>query len=152
VHTGLRAGFALIAACAAFGASLAAPAGPQIKPGVYRVDVNGKLRELCVDEIGNGELSAAGWKDRLGDQGVRCSLHDRKQTRDSASWTGRCSAPGMGKVFNTEHRVTVKLNADGSFDLLTVLSGDLQARIPVRGERVAGATCDSQQDVFRPWQ
>lgn len=138
-----------------------AVASPLPSAGAYRIDLNGKVRDLCVDEIGLGELSAKGWQSRLADQGVRCTLHDQKRGRQSASWTGRCSAPGMGKVFNTEHRVSVQINADGSFELLTLLSGDLQARIPVRGEPKAvspagqkprPADCDSQLDTFRPWQ
>jgi hypothetical protein len=145
---GLCAGLALIAL------GSAAYAAPQLTPGAYRIDVNGKVRELCVDEIANGELSAKGWQSRLADQGVRCTLHDVKNTKQTASWTGLCSAPGMGKVFNTRHQVSVKINPDRSFELQTELSGDLQAKIPVRGERLAegNGACTSQHDTFRPWQ
>lgn len=145
---------ALAAATFALCVHLTAEAAPQIKPGVYRVDVNGKVREYCVDEMTNAELSAIGWRARLADQGVRCELADVKRDRTTASWLGRCASPGMGKVFNTEHRVRVEVFADQRFSLHTQLSGDLQANIPVRGERIAGtqASCTSQHDVFRPWQ
>jgi hypothetical protein len=145
---------ALAAATLALCIHLTAEAAPQIKPGAYRVDVNGKVRALCVDEITNAELSAKGWRVRLADQGVRCELADIKRGVTTASWVGRCASPGMGKVFNTEHRVRVEINADQSFTLHTRLSGDLQADIPVRGEPVAGteAACTSQHDTFRPWQ
>jgi hypothetical protein len=126
----------------------------RIAPGAYRIDVNGKVRELCVDEIGLKELNAYGWKARLGEQGVRCALSNMQSRGAISSWTGTCSAPGMGKIFETRHDVSVKISGDGSFDVLTLLSGDLQARIPVRGERLStGANgCNSHHDTFRPWQ
>jgi hypothetical protein len=125
-----------------------------IKPGAYRIDLNGKIRDLCVDEIGNGELSAKGWQARLAEQGVRCQLSNVRRKDSQLSWTGTCSAPGMGKIFETRHDVFVKINADRSFDILTLLSGDLQARIPVRGSPIteSGVACTSQHDTFRPWQ
>jgi hypothetical protein len=126
----------------------------RIAPGAYRIDVNGKVRELCVDEIGLKELNANGWKARLSEQGVRCALSNIRGKGAISSWTGTCAAPGMGKIFETRHDVSVKISDDGSFDVLTLLSGDLQARIPVRGERLStGATgCSSHHDTFRPWQ
>jgi hypothetical protein len=138
-------------------ASLGLVAPLKIKPGAYRVDLNGKVRDQCVHEISNGELYAKGWQTRLSEQGVRCTLANVRTISDSArqiSWTGHCSAPGMGKVFATRHDVLVKINADDSFDLLTLISGDLQARIPVRGVRLTenGGACTSQHDTFRPWQ
>jgi hypothetical protein len=156
----IRSALAALRMRAAFGAwalaaaSLPAHAAPQLASGAYRIDVNGKVRELCVDDIANSELSAKGWQSRLADQGVRCSLHDVKHTKLASSWTGRCSAPGMGKVFNTQHQVNVKVNPDQSFELETRLSGDLQATIPVRGVRLTEGkgACTSQHDTFRPWQ
>lgn len=144
----------MIAALALACVPVLAYAAPQLAVGAYRVDVNGKVRALCVDEIANGELSAKGWQSRLADQGVRCSLHDVRSAKQAASWTGRCSAPGMGKVFNTRHQVSVKVNPDQSFELQTQLSGDLQATIPVRGVRLTEGkgACTSQHDTFRPWQ
>jgi hypothetical protein len=135
----------------AFGATL------KIKPGAYRVDINGKVRDVCVDEIANAELSAKAWQTRLSEQGVRCVLSNVRGSGMQASWAGTCSAPGMGKVFETRHDVILKINADGSFDLLTLLSGDLQARIPVHGVPIStlnegNGSCTSQHDTFRPWQ
>jgi hypothetical protein len=138
-----------------------ANAAAQIKPGAYRVDVNGKTRELCVDDIGNAELSARGWQQRLAEQGVRCTVQNAKRDSDATkrgalvtSWTATCSAPGMGKVYHTAYRVSVRVNADQSFELLTLLSGDLQAKILVAGQRLleAGGSCTSQHETFRPWQ
>lgn len=129
-------------------------AAPQLTPGAYRIDVNGKVRDLCVDEIANGEISAKGWRARLTDQGVRCTLSHVKTSKVTASWAGHCSAPGMGKVYETHYQVSVKVNADQSFEILTLLSGDLQAKIPVRGVRLTegNGACTSQHDTFRPWQ
>ena len=137
-----------------FAVPIAAHAAPQLTPGAYRVDVNGKVRELCVDEIANREISPKGWQSRLADQGVRCSLHGVKSSKTAASWVGQCSAPGMGKVFNTRYQVSVKISPDASFEMQTLLSGDLHAKIPVRGERLAegNGACTSQHDTFRPWQ
>jgi hypothetical protein len=127
---------------------------PTIKSGAYRVDLNGKVRDLCVDEIGLSELNAKGWKARLEEQGVRCALSNMRQSPANTQWTGTCSAPGMGKIFNTRHDVSVKINHDDSFEILTLMTGDLSARIPVRGERLRGGagSCNSQYDTFRPWQ
>jgi hypothetical protein len=86
--------------------------------------------------------------------GVVCTLTDVREGKRSASWRGVCSQPGMGRVFRIEHRVSVQVNADGSFDILTELSGDQQARIPIRGEPLKGAAaaCGPDQAFFRPWQ
>ena len=151
---GVLLGVGTVVAFALAATSIPAHAAPQLASGAYRIDVNGKVRDLCVDEISNGELSAKGWQSRLADQGVRCSLHAVKNTKRMASWTGQCSAPGMGKVFNTRHLVSVKVNPDQSFELQTQLSGDLQATIPVRGTRLTEGkgACTSQHDTFRPWQ
>jgi len=139
----------------------ASHAATAIKPGAYRVDVNGKTRELCVDDISNTELSAKGWQQRLAEQGVRCTVQNTKHDAVAAKrgavatrWMATCSAPGMGKVYNTAYRVSVKINADQSFELLTLLSGDLQAKIVVTGQRLLenAGTCTSQQETFRPWQ
>jgi hypothetical protein len=125
-----------------------------IKSGAYRVDLNGKVRDLCVDSIGLNELSPKGWKARLEDQGVRCALSNVRLGTAMIEWIGRCSAPGMGKIFETRHEVSVKINPDDSFELLTVITGDLSARIPVRAERLreSAGQCNSQHDTFRPWQ
>ena len=143
-----------LASAASLALTVAVHAAPQIAPGAYRIDVNGSVRTLCADEIANAELSARGWRERLAEQGVRCDLSDVKTRGTDASWRGRCSAPGMGKVLQTQHQVSVRVNTDKSFDLLTVLTGDLQARIPVRGERltVNGGRCTSEHDTFRPWK
>jgi len=143
-----------LAALALLVTAAAAHAAPQLTPGAYRIDVNGKVRELCVDEIANREISPRGWQSRLADQGVRCSLHDVKSSKIAASWNGQCSAPGMGKVFNTRYQVSVKISPDTSFELQTLLSGDLQAKIPVHGVRLTegSGACTSQHDTFRPWQ
>lgn len=129
-------------------------AATAIKPGAYRIDVNGKARDLCVDDISDAELSAKGWQQRLAEQGVRCTVQNTKRDAVATSWTATCSAPGMGKVYNTAYRVSVKVNADQSFDLQTQLSGDLQAKILVSGQRLTegGGTCTSQHETFRPWQ
>ena len=132
----------------------ASHAATAIKPGAYRVDVNGKTRELCVDDMSNAELSAKGWQQRLTEQGVRCALQNAKRDSLATAWTATCSAPGMGKVYNTAYRVRVTVNADQSFELLTLLSGDLQAKILISGQRLTegGGTCTSEHDTFRPWQ
>ena len=132
----------------------ASHAASAIKPGAYRVDVNGKTRELCVDDISNAELSAKGWTQRLAEQGLRCTVQNSKREPLVTKWTATCSAPGMGKVYNTAYRVTVTVNADQSFELLTLLSGDLQAKILIAGQRLTegGGACTSQHETFRPWQ
>lgn len=139
----------------------ASHAATAIKPGAYRVDVNGKTRELCVDDISNAELSAKGWQQRLAEQGVRCTVRNTNRDANATKreplatkWTATCSAPGMGKVYNTAYRVSVTVNADQSFELLTLLSGDLQAKILIAGQRLTegGGACTSQHETFRPWQ
>ena len=126
-----------------------------IQPGVYRVDVNVNTRELCVDQISNDELSAKGWQQRLSEQGVRCKLQNTKRDAVPKGWSATCTAPGMGKVYNTAYRVSLKVNADQSFEITTILSGDLQAKILVIGRRLlkeeGGGTCTSQHETFRPW-
>ncbi len=154
--------FFLIAALVAFSASATAvtkthdakKSTPTVKPGAYRVDLNGKVRDLCLDEIGLSELTAKGWQARLAEQGVRCSLSNTLQSATKKQWTGACSAPGMGKIFSTRHDVSVQINHDDSFEILTLMTGDLTARIPVRGERLreGAGQCNSQHDTFRPWQ
>ena len=135
----------------------ASHAATAITPGAYRIDVNGKIRELCVDQISNDELSAKGWQQRLSEQGVRCTLQNAKQGVVAAAvtkgWSASCTAPGMGKVYNTTYRVSLKVNADQSFEITTLLSGDLQAKILIVGQRllVGGGACTSQHETFRPW-
>ena len=128
-----------------------------ITPGAYRIDVNGKIRELCVDEISNAELSAKGWQQRLSEQGVRCTLQNTERSVVAVvatkGWSATCTAPGMGKVYDTAYRVSLKVNADQSFELITLLSGDLQAKILILGKRMldGGGACTSQHATFRPW-
>ncbi len=126
----------------------------QVQQGAYRVDLNGKVRDLCVNEISLAELSAAGWQERLSEQGVRCKLSNVLRVNQQSSWTGTCSSPGMGKVFDTRHDVRLKIIDANEFEILTIMSGDLQARIPVRARRLSQnkARCDSQHDTFRAWQ
>ena len=132
----------------------ASHAADVIKPGAYRVDINGKTRDLCVGDIANAELSAKGWQQRLAEQGIRCNLDRPKRDSRAASWSATCSAPGMGKVYNTAYLVTVKVNPDQSFELLTLLSGDLQAKILTVGKPLSDGdgSCTSQHETFRPWQ
>ena len=134
----------------------ASHAATAITPGAYRVDVNGKIRELCVDQISNAELSAKGWRQRLTEQGVRCTLQNTKRDAVPKGWAATCTAPGMGKVYNTNYRVSLKVNADQSFEIVTLLSGDLQAKISIIGRRLlkeeGGGACTSQLETFRPWQ
>lgn len=129
-------------------------AEPKLKEGAYRVDWNRKVRDLCVDTYSNDDLSARDWQGVMAALGVVCTLTDVREGKRSASWRGVCSQPGMGRVFRIEHRVSVQVNADGSFDILTELSGDQQARIPIRGEPLKGAAaaCGPDQAFFRPWQ
>jgi hypothetical protein len=150
-------GAALCAVCAS--ASHAATKSARgdialIKPGAFRVDLNGKVRDLCLNEISLPELSAKGWKERLSEQGVRCELSNLRRDKNLASWTGMCSSPGMGKVFQTRHDVALKVIDENNFEILTLMSGDLQARIPIRATRLndAKSHCDSHHDTFRAWQ
>ena len=139
----------LALACASHAASA-------LTPGAYRVNVNGKIRELCIDQISNAELSAKGWQQRLSEQGVRCALQNAKYGAVANGWAATCTAPGMGKVYNTNYRVSLKVNADQSFEIVTLLSGDLQAKILIIGRRLlkeeGGGACTSQHETFRPWQ
>jgi hypothetical protein len=131
-----------------------ATAAPKFAEGMYRVDWNGKVRDLCVDFYTNDDLTARDWQGVLAAQGPLCKIFDVHIGKSSASWAGRCSQPWMGRVTNVEHRVSVKSNADGSFDILTILSGDQQARIPIRGTPLTGsaAKCAPDSPMFRPWQ
>ena len=145
---------AWLAWLALLAAAASANAAAQIKPGAYRVDINGKTRDLCVDDISNAELSANGWQQRLAEQGVRCTVQNSKQKKAHSEWAATCSAPGMGKVYNTAYQVKVTVNANQNFEIITLLSGDLQAKISVTGQRLTegGGTCTSQHETFRPWQ
>jgi hypothetical protein len=145
----------------AFGPTLTVAAGksnaPTLAEGVYRVDWNRKVRDLCVDVYTNDDFTAKDWQGVLGAQGVICKLAEVKPGKVKSSWMGTCQHPGMGKVVNITHRVSVETKKDGSFDILTVISGDMQATIPIRGEPIrtpsgAPAKCESDHAPFRPWQ
>ena len=129
-------------------------AAPSIAEGAYRVDWNRKVRDLCVDVFTNEDLTARDWQAVMATQGALCKLSDVREGKREASWTGRCTQPGAGRVLKIEHRVSVKIHPDGSFDLLTVMSGDQQARIPIRGERLktAGGKCTAEHEFLRLWQ
>ncbi len=146
---------AVFATCA-LSALLAVPAAaaPTLKEGAYRIDWNRKLRDLCVDAYSSEDLSARDWQGVMAAQGIVCTLADVREGKREASWRGACSQPGMGRVFRIDYQISVKVKADGSFDILTVLSGDQQARIPIHGEPLAGAAaaCTPEQAFFRPWQ
>lgn len=130
-----------------------AVAVPQIAEGAYRVDWNRKVRDLCVDVFTNEDLTARDWQGVMATQGALCKLSEVRDGKRESSWTGTCSVPGRGMVLHIEHKVTVKIHADGSFDLLTVMSGDQQATIPVHGEPLKGAAaCTKEQEFFRPWR
>ncbi|TAG48826.1 MAG: hypothetical protein EAZ30_06630 [Betaproteobacteria bacterium] len=148
-----RLGCAVFAALA-LSISTAAVAAPKITEGMYRVDWNGKVRDLCVDFYTNDDLTARDWQGVMAAQGPLCKLSDVKVGKTSANWTGRCRQPWVGRVAEVEHRVSVKVNGDGTFDILTKLSGDQQASIPIRGEplRGAAAKCGTDATMFRPWQ
>ncbi len=129
----------------------------QIAEGAYRVDWNRKVRDLCVDVFTNEDLTARDWQAVMATQGALCKLSDVREGKREASWTGKCSMPGAGRVLNIQHRVTVKVKADGSFDLLTVMTGDQQALIPIRGVPLkagngASAACAQDHEFFRPWR
>jgi hypothetical protein len=140
--------------CVLYVAPLHAAKSSALKAGAFRIDLNGKVRDLCVNEISLPELSSKGWRDRLAEQGVHCELSNVRKEKALSSWTGKCSSPGMGKVFYTRHDVSLKVVDNNSFEILTLMSGDLQARIPVRATRLTEnkGQCDSQHDTFRPWQ
>ena len=129
-------------------------AAPQIAEGAYRVDWNRKVRDMCVDVFTNEDLTARDWQGVMATQGALCKLSDVREGKREASWTGRCSMPGAGRVLSIQHRVTVKINTDGSFDLLTVMTGDQQATIPIRGERLKadGGKCGKEPEFLRLWQ
>jgi hypothetical protein len=131
-----------------------AAAKPQLAEGMYRIDWNRKVRDLCVDAYTNEDLTARDWQGVLAAGGELCTLSDVREGKMSASWAGRCSRPGRGSVQNLNYRITLKVNADGSFDFLTILSGDQQATIPIRGEPLKGsaARCAPDAEYFRPWQ
>lgn len=129
-------------------------AAPQIAEGAYRVDWNRKVRDLCVDVFTNEDLSARDWQAVMATQGALCKLSEVREGRRESSWTGRCNQPGAGRVLTIQHRVTVKINADGSFDLLTVMTGDQQAVIPIHGDRLKALNgkCSKEQEFLRLWQ
>ena len=122
--------------------------------GAYRVDWNRKVRDMCVDVFTNEDLTARDWQAVMATQGALCKLSDVREGKREARWTGVCSMPGAGRVLNIQHRVTVKINADGSFDLLTVMTGDQQATIPIRGERLKAASgkCTQEHEFLRLWK
>ena len=129
-------------------------AKPQLAEGMYRIDWNRKVRDLCIDAYTNEDLTARDWQAVLGHQGAICKLADVRESKSSASWTATCNQPGRGAIMNLTYRINIKVNADGSFDFLTILSGDQQATIPIRGERLKGAAakCAPDSEYFRPWQ
>ena len=147
----------ILSAAIALLASSHAVAAPQIAEGAYRVDWNRKVRDLCVDVFTNEDLTARDWQAVMATQGALCKLSDVRTAKREASWTGQCNMPGAGRVLNIKHRVTVKINADGSFDLLTVMTGDQQATIPIRGVPLkaangASVACARDHEFFRPWR
>ena len=131
-----------------------AAAKPQLAEGMYRVDWNRKVRDLCIDAYTNEDLSARDWQAVQAVQGAICKLSDVREGKSTASWTGTCNKPGRGTVLNLTYKINIKVNPDGSFDVLTVLSGDQQVTIPIRGERLKGtaAQCAPDSEYFRPWQ
>lgn len=131
-----------------------ATAKPQLAEGMYRVDWNRKVRDLCVDAYTNEDLTARDWQAVQAVGGAICKLTDVREGKSASSWTGSCNQPGRGTVLNLTYKITVKVNPDGSFDFLTVLTGDQQATIPIRGERLKGgaAKCAPNSEYFRPWQ
>ena len=131
-----------------------AGAKPQLAEGMYRVDWNRKVRDLCIDAYTNDDLTARDWQAVLAHQGAICKLSDVRKGKAAASWTGICNQPGRGTVLTLIYKISIKLNSDGSFDFLTVLSGDQQATIPIHGERLKGtaARCTPESEYFRPWQ
>ncbi len=132
-------------------------AKPTLAEGMYRIDWNRKVRDLCVDFYTVEDLSARDWQGVLAAQGPICTLRDVKETKTEASWIGRCNQPLAGRVIDVEHRVTVNTNKDGSFDILTVMSGGMQATIPIRGVPIKDGNgkivkCGEKAEFFRPWQ
>ncbi len=131
-----------------------ATAKPQLAEGMYRVDWNRKVRDLCIDAYTNEDLTARDWQAVQAVGGAICKLTDVREGKSTASWIGTCNQPGRGTVMNLVYKINIKVNPDGSFDFLTVLSGDQQATIPIRGERLKGAAakCAPDSEYFRPWQ
>ena len=131
-----------------------ATAKPQIAEGMYRVDWNRKVRDLCIDAYTNEDLTARDWQAVVAHQGAICKLADVRGGKSTASWTGVCNQPGRGTVLSLTYKISIKVNPDGRFEFLTILSGDQQALIPIRGERLTGsaAKCAPDSEYFRPWQ
>ena len=131
-----------------------AAAKPQLVEGMYRVDWNRKVRDLCIDAYTNEDLTARDWQAVQAVGGAICKIADVREGKSTASWTGICNQPGRGTVLNLTYKITVKVNPDSSFEFLTALSGDQQATIPIRGERLKGAAakCAPDSEYFRPWQ
>ena len=131
-----------------------ASAAPTIPEGSYRVDWNNKVRDLCVDYFTNEDLNARDWQAVMAAQGALCKVQDVRVTKNESSWTGRCNQPGAGRVLHINHRVTVKIHPNGSFDLLTVMTGDQQAVIPIRGDRLKDldGQCMKFHELLRLWQ
>lgn len=132
-------------------------AKPTLKEGAYRVDWNRKVRDLCVDFFTNEDLTAKDWQGVLGAQGVICKLSNVKSNKTRGQWVGACHQPLRGTIVNFTHRVSVEVKKDASFDILTVISGDLQATIPIRGEPIRAVDgsikkCEKDHAPFRPWQ
>lgn len=150
-HTPLK--HLMLMACACLTCT-EATAKPQLAEGMYRVDWNRKVRDLCVDAYTNEDLTARDWQAVQAVGGAICKLADVREGKSTASWTGNCNQPGRGTVMKLTYKINIKVNPDGSFDFLTVLSGDQQATIPVRGERLKGAAahCAPDSEYFRPWQ
>ena len=146
--------FPAVIAAIALLVSSHAHSAPQISEGAYRVDWNRKVRDMCVDVFTNEDLTARDWQGVMATQGTLCKLSDVREGKREASWTGVCSMPGAGRVLNIQHRVTVKISADGSFDLLTVMTGDQQATIPIRGERLTADSgkCTQEHEFLRLWK
>ena len=146
--------FGTVIAAIALLASNHALAAPYIAEGAYRVDWNRKVRDVCVDVFTSEDLTARDWQAVMATQGAICKLSKVREASRAASWIGACNQPGAGRVQNITHRVTVKINADGSFDLLTVMTGDQQAVIPIRGERLTadGGKCSKDHEFLRLWR
>ena len=94
--------------------SATATAAPKIAEGAYRVDWNRKIRDLCVDNYTNDDLTARDWQGVLGALGSICTLSNVREGKTDASWTGKCSQPGVGRVLDVKYDVSVKVNANGS--------------------------------------
>ncbi|TAG84449.1 MAG: hypothetical protein EAZ21_00440 [Betaproteobacteria bacterium] len=129
---------------------------PSLPEGMYRVDWNRHVSELCVDHYTNDDWSAKDWQGVLAAQGPICSLHDVRETKTELSWVGKCNQPWVGRVIDVEHRVQARMNRDGSFEISTELSGGLKASIPIRGTPIKGANgkpkpCEPGAKLFRPW-